>query len=647
MMKKGFSLVEIIFSIAMGAMVFSIVVSNFIYTKKLHYESSEYLNKVYLADIAIKLVKDRLYVNPDFLANINNIIVGRGGSNAYVPGESLTTLFKDRNYSDAIASKEYSFEIYDIPVIAYVDGKKENGEGYYFGLIKLSEINRFFGDAENFKTFLNVKDLERYSFDLTIVNDLYGKPEGMLKNIQVAVRYGERDAHPFKISTKIICPAESLALSSYKELQRELFKNSAEEMAKNLENYAKDMATIINGLFGSLVKVYDRPVERPDDPLTRQLKMQFFRERAKIEISAKDMLRKTFMVLYAMDFNKMIQTRLDKWIEENPPKAKEGYVNVLNCHLKKAQVSLQIMEQIYVPLQDINSRLIGSESIEAVLISKLFIQKYRDNKTIIQLYEEGVKSLPADFMNNVAQSLSKVNDILVRMIEKKIALTPREALKFTQDMISFNQICIVSQSLVPGADWRELSSRVDSNIAELTKLYAGKDRNFQAACDYLNTEAQKCLLLKSGQTFDKYESIASALRQMVGMPDALTVMSKKVDKIILLMAAGCSGSTQMSLWRILFLAWRNRERAAAMIEDDLLIKTLKNSGIQVSAAASDGKGPAILKNIAESFEYKGRTIHFKNLAEYESVHANELSNMDDDARLDRYVEYLKSLEDDD
>lgn len=645
MKNKGFSLIELLIALTVAAVVLSAVMSNFIFARKTHYESSDFLNKVYLADIAVKLVKDRLYVNPDFLANINNVIVNRGGGKAYVPGESLTTLFCDRNYSDAIASKEYAFEIYDIPVIAYGEGKKEKGEGYYFGLIRLSDINRFFGDAENFKTFLNIKDLEKYKFDLTIVNDLYGRPEGMLKNIEVSLRYGENDAHPFRLTTKIICPAESLAISSYRELQRELFKNSAEEMSKNLENYAKDMGNIINGLFGSLVKVYNGPAEPTDDPLTRQLKMQYARERARIEISVKDMLKKTFMVLYAIDFNRLIQARLDGWIEENPPKTKEDYINVLNCHLKKAQVSLQIMEQIYVPISDINSRLVGSESIEAVLISKLFIQKYRDNKTIIQLYEEGVKSLPLDFLNNVAQSLSKVNDILARMIDKKMDLTPREALKFTQDMINFNQICIVSQSQVPGANWSAQSARVDSNIAGLAKLYADESRNFQAACDYLNTEAQKCQLLKNGQSFEKYESIASSLRQMVGMPETLKEMSRKIDKIILLMAAGCSASSQMSLWRIMFLAWQNRERAKAMIEDDLLIKTLKNSGVQV-AAPVDTRGPEILRNIAESFEYKGRKIFFKGLSEYESDHADELKNLDDDARLERYFQYLRSLDDD-
>lgn len=109
--KKAMSLIEIVFALAIVCFLLSVAIFQFAGTKKIHYISNEYLNKACLADIAAKLIKDQIQVNPYFFKNINNAVVKNS--------DGIYFINKDEDLSDALGGTDYSFVVRDFPVVAY------------------------------------------------------------------------------------------------------------------------------------------------------------------------------------------------------------------------------------------------------------------------------------------------------------------------------------------------------------------------------------------------------------------------------------------------------------------------------------------------------------------------------------------------
>ncbi|HNY13859.1 MAG TPA: prepilin-type N-terminal cleavage/methylation domain-containing protein, partial [Candidatus Wallbacteria bacterium] len=177
--RKGFSLLEVMFALSIACILFCAMTSQFVSTKKLQLGTTAYLNKVYLAETIVKLLKDQIHINPYFYLNINN---------TYIPDKSLKGyIFDDEEFKDPLASKDYIFEAKDIPIV--MKGKKGDNATYYFGFFKSDGVANSVADASLANNiFLNVKNLEKYTYDLKIKNEETTTLNGILKEVTVTVR---------------------------------------------------------------------------------------------------------------------------------------------------------------------------------------------------------------------------------------------------------------------------------------------------------------------------------------------------------------------------------------------------------------------------------------------------------------------------
>ncbi len=498
--RKGFTIIEVMFAITMLSFFIYFIATSMASTKKQHLMGSEYLTKAYIADVAVKLLRERIEVNPNFLANINNIIIKKG---QYEKGSSylMNPFFKDISYKDQISSPDYNVETIDIPVISYADADKK--EGFYFGFVEFKPGNNIFaGDEKSLKTFLNVDELEKYSYDLKIDNDSDAKPAGVVKNIEVAVRFNGRkepDQHPFKLVTKIICPASSMSSATYQEIQKNLFKDISKdtyefirnEMEKSGFTVAKLVTDIENECKKSAysaMKIMDlsKPESAPDRPRAEAA----IKELLELH-SALELYNKAMSDLKAESDGLAGKTDIT------------SLVKVMDNCVQKAQWALQVLEAINDPIDNIlkalqpsgiappNPDAMFNYQVPMVAMRYLLSESENDkNMDRVSRFLSIGEHLPGDYIESLQEAFTRVNKLLNENYKK---LTARQLQKYSKDMIAFYQMVNINSAKLTVEGYKmtnEESSKQASNTIELlSRFYAGN--NYQAGLDFLECERYK------------------------------------------------------------------------------------------------------------------------------------------------------------
>ncbi|HNY12628.1 MAG TPA: type II secretion system protein, partial [Candidatus Wallbacteria bacterium] len=530
MNKKAFSLIEVMFATAIMCVLFFAMTSQFISSKKTHYKSAEYLNKVYLAETILKLLKDQVYINPNFFLNINNTYIKKSvekDSYAY-------KVFLDEVYADPIASENFEFKVSNVPVIRHA---KENGKpkSYYFGFFKIEDLSP--ANTENDKTanvLLNIKDAEKYFFDLEINNEKNIALEGMLKNITVTVKSTINNDPPFTVSTKALCPPESLDSQTYTKFQNNLFTDSQKELQTKIDKLLPEKSVLdktIKGDDGLTGKIYDnilkllRPKNKNGVPglifIDPKLINQYYdvqydgignvaSSRAyagkisemidkNIEKNVAELIKKVYFILYVIDFNRYIQTQVyDQEINDikdasNSKTLAADVKKLINIYTDKAQLALQTIDLIQPPFVELNQVLTkGTTDTVSVMLTCFlhFSNSYPvdDEKNIVDALSDELPEIKKSFgPNGIHSALKKVNELFSNEFNGSSKLSPAEIYNYTRQLIAFNQLNQIMSKIgkIPAAP----SEDAADNIIKLKNKFAGD--NYYAEIAYLTTEEKK------------------------------------------------------------------------------------------------------------------------------------------------------------
>lgn len=488
---NGMSLIEIVFALAIVCFLLSVAVFQFIGTKKIHYISNEYLNKACLADILAKLIKDRIQVNPYFFKNINNAVV-QNNSVAYLVN-------RDEDLSDALGGDRYSFAVSDFPVIA-PGNNQTAGEACYFGLFKVENLEALMASdpsAFNSKAFLNVRDLQKYSFDLSITDEEDTSLDGILKNIDIKIKYGgPGDGHPFLLSTKAICPPESLSSRVYYEFQRKLFETSRSEFLKNMNDLLSGAGSAVRQ---NVQTVFDWLCSKTPPPL---MFGYYAAHGEKLAPQHKELavrqFKNVYFIIYVFDFNAYMQSlwldRIDE-LSAAPGLARaQRLMAISSTYRKKAQLALQTVDQIRVPLGEICDCLEkGTKDTVAVMLASFLTNpveeflEYR-NRSMLDIIKTEVKQLPDDFTyEGIKGALEKLNDLIAKSYRD---LTPRTLHGMIKEMTAFNEVAEITAAVSRGNYANDDFKNSQDNIKMILEKKYGPDK-FEAGSAYLTSETAK------------------------------------------------------------------------------------------------------------------------------------------------------------
>jgi len=496
--KKAFTLLEVVIALAIMCFVISAVVSNFTFTKKTHFESSEYLNKSYLANILLEALKDRVYVNPNFIAKINNLVLQNGA------GES-GFLFKDVNFNDKIAGGDYKFEANGIPVITHKDGYT-----YYFGIIRLNgKIHNSSGEinetaAGKMNTFSNASAFEKYEFDIKISNDDGVKPEGMLKNIVITIRKkGQKDDVPFILATKILCPADSLSTSAYVKLQERIFN-----MKPFTEFYDSLLASITEEDIKNFL-AYLSPKSSlcaPDGQKNKKI------------------ARGVLLMYYIADFYNYAINKANNGYQEATGGGKKSLYakkDALTDKNKKIFEFLEIMPLVAVKSNPLNPNQNVSTNPDQINIFDLITNENATygqtalellgvtpnnqasqsssnaQKKIIDFFNEFHEKLIDDYKNSISDLLDINKKLLDENLKTQNYLTAREELKCTKDFVAYKKINELFQITSKNQNvfgkilnHIEAAAQMAKNfISGMANIY--KNRNYDIAEEYIRDEIKR------------------------------------------------------------------------------------------------------------------------------------------------------------
>ncbi len=499
-MRKGFTIIEVMFAITMLSFFIYFIATSMASTKKQHLMGSEYLTKAYIADVAVKLLRERIEVNPNFLANINNIIIKKG---QYEKGSSylMNPFFKDISYQDQISSPDYNVETVDIPVISYSSSDRK--EGFYFGFVEFKPGNNLFaGDEKSFKTFLNVEELEKYSYDLKIDNDSEAKPAGVVKNIKVAVRFNGRkepDQNPFKLVTKIICPASSMSSATYQEIQKNLFKDISKDTYEFIRNEMEKSGLTVSKLVNDIESECKKSAFSAMNIMDLN-KPEGSPGRPHAEAAIKELLElHSALELYSRAMSDL-KAKSDDLAGK---KDITSLVKVMDICVQKAQWALQVLEAINDPIDNILKALQPSGTpppnpdamfnYQVPMVAMRYLLSESENDKSMDRVSRFLsigEHLPGDYIESLQEAFTRVNKLLNENYKK---LTARQLQKYSKDMIAFYQMVNINSAKLTVEGYKmtnEESSKQASNTIELlSRFYAGN--NYHAGLDFLECERYK------------------------------------------------------------------------------------------------------------------------------------------------------------
>ncbi len=561
---KGLSLIEIIFALTIVCFLLSVAVFQFVGTKRIHYTSNEYLNKACLADIAVKLIKDQLQVNPYFLKNINNAVVKNS--------DGVYFINKDENLSDAIGGKDYAFSVTDFPVIAYSKNSSDK-KCYYFGLFKVENIGALLSQEDKpgvSKAFLNVEDLQKYSFDLSIADESENSLHGILKNIDIKIKYGgPSDEHPFLLSTKVMCPQESLSSEVYSEFQEKLFENSRREFVRNMKDLLNGSETAI---LNNVDAVFDWLCSKVPPPLM----FNYYALNAKklepeYKKKAEEFFRSVYFIIYVFDFNNCLQS---EWADAIAEAAADSNVsaavklmNIISIYRKKAQLALQTADQIQIPLGEVCDFLQkGTQDTVSVMLASFLGNRYDEfldykDKSMMDIIRLEVKQLPAHFtFGGIKGALEKLNDLTAKTYD---TAAPRELHGLVKEMSAFNEVNQITAHIPQSGYVNTEFKNTQDNIKLIEARRYGPDK-FEAGSAYLRSELAKNDLIDD-LINSKYRVVANKIKYFWEINRILTNLDSTLEVMTLAINMNISGNLKALLSNedIMFNLEFNRDLAVA------------------------------------------------------------------------------------
>jgi hypothetical protein len=489
---KGMSLIEIVFALAIVCFLLSVAIFQFAGTKRIHYISNEYLNKACLADIAAKLIKDQIQINPYFFKNINNAVVKNPGG--------ISLINRDEDLSDAIGGAGYSFVVTDFPVISSVKKNTADGQFYYFGLFKVENTGAIMAsgaDAFNSKAFLNIKDLQKYSFDLSITDESQTSLNGILKNIDIKIKYGGAgDSHPFLLSTKVICPPESLSSIVYSEFQKKLFETSRGEFLKNMNLLLKgtgpSVMENVNAVFEWLCS------KNPPPLMFKHYAASGQKLEPEYKKTAERHFKNVYFLIYIFDFNAYMQSvwadRIDELSVMPGLGPIERLLTVASTYRKKAQLALQTADQARIPLGEICAYLQnGTKDTVSVMLASFLknrVDEFLDYKNtgMFDIIKNEVKQLPEDFTaDGIKGALEKFNALLSGSYQN---MKPRALHNILKEMTAFNEVNEITANVSQSGYINSEFKNAQNNIKTVMERKYEPDK-FEAGAAYLKSEMAK------------------------------------------------------------------------------------------------------------------------------------------------------------
>jgi len=528
--RHGFTIIEMIFAVVLLAFFIYFIANSFVSTKKQHHMNSEYLTRAYIADVVIKLMKERIEVNPNFLAGINNI----GNNNNLDKSTCLVNpIAESINFNQLLNKPDYKVELSDIPVISYTDADKESG--FYFGIIEFKPENDMFrGSESGFKTFLNVNELEKYSYDLKISNDSQAKPVGLVKIIEVTVRYNgltQPDPTPFKLATKIVCPVSSMSSATYEEIQKNLFKEITSDIYTSIEaDMARggfSLSALVAGIERdckastfSTMKIVDlgMPENAPDRPRAEAAFKQILVLHCALELYQEAISELNSELAQIGNQDDVVST-----------------VKVMDNSVQKAQWAMQVLEVIIDPIDDILVALkpsgIAPPSPDAMFNYQVPImamryllsasEKDRDS-TRISRFVAISESLPQEYSQSMQEAFTRVNGLLQSDYRK---LTPRQLQKYSRSMLSFYQLASINSSRLtvsgPRRTASELAQQASATLSLLHSFYS--DNNYLAGVEFVECERQKL------QQFNSFS--ANRLKELIKKIQKFNTLGGKLNQL--------------------------------------------------------------------------------------------------------------------
>ncbi len=536
---NGFTLIEIVFAVLLLAFFIYFIANSFVTTKRQHGMNAEYITKAYVADIVVKLLKERIEVNPNFLAGINGLAIAPGN-----PEESRSCLVNPMaasiNYRNLLEKNDFRVEVKDIPVISYSDDEKK--EGFYFGLVEFKPGSNLFADGGKvMKTFLNIDELAKYSYDLKIANDDHVAPKGVVKNIEIAVRFSGRDEidkKPYILATKIICPVNSLSSASYREMQKNLFQEMALDIYDNINSSLArtgfTLASLIAGIERdckaspySAMKVIDlsMPESAPDRP------------------RAEKAFKAVLVFHCALELYQEAISEIDAALQEFEGKADViSIVRVMDSSIQKAQWAIQVFEAIDQPLDHIlaglepggvappNPDSMFNYQVPIMVMRYLLSRSEKDNSvTRAARFIEIADRLPLDFSQSLDRAFTRVNGLLRDNYRK---LTPRQIQKYGKDLLSFHNLVRINASKLRIGGNRsaavDYSERASATLDLVSGLY--KNNAFLAGNEFIDCEKQKLQQFNS-MVSSRFAEIVKKIEGFNSLEGRLTRLKKRLEKI--------------------------------------------------------------------------------------------------------------------
>ncbi|EKD83647.1 MAG: hypothetical protein ACD_39C00544G0001 [uncultured bacterium] len=526
-----------VFAVTLLAFFIYFIANSFVSTKKQHHMNSEYLTRAYIADVVVKLVKERIEVNPNFLAGINNI-----GNNKKLDKNSclVNPIANDINYNQLLNQPDYNVELLDIPVISYADADKK--AGFYFGIIAFKPENDLFSGSENgFKTFLNINELEKYAYDLKISNDAQAKPVGFVKIIEVTVRYkglNKPDQSPFTLTTKIICPVSSMSSATYEEIQKNLFKEIAGDIYASIEaDLARggfSLSALVAGIerdckastFNTM-KIVDlgMPENAPDRPRAEAAFKQILVLHCALELYQEAISELNSEQAQLGDEDDVVST-----------------VKVMDNSVQKAQWALQVLEVVVDPIDDIlvtlqpsgiappNPDAMFNYQVPIMAMRYLLSASEKDrDSTRVSRFIAIVESLPEEYSQSMQEAFTRVNRLLQSDYRK---LTPRQLQKYSKSMLSFYQLASVNSSRLTTSGVRrttdELAQQASATLSLLNNFYSGN--NYLAGVEFVECEKQKLQQFNSFSA-TRLKEIIKKVQKFNTLADKLKRLKEEVNKI--------------------------------------------------------------------------------------------------------------------
>ncbi len=502
----GFTLIEIIFAVLLLAFFIYFIANSFVTTKRQHSMNAEYITKAYVADIVIKMLKERIEVNPNFLVGINGLEIPLEDK-AKSASCMVNPMSGNISYPNLFDRPGYKVDIKGIPVISYTDTEKK--EGYYFGIVAFNPDNNLFSpEAKGFKTFLNVEELEKYSYDLTIENDLNSAPVGMVKNIDVEVFFNggkNSDDKPFKLTTKIVCPISSLSSAAYGEIQKNLFKEIATDIYENINADMERRGFSLNLLVAGI----ERDCKASPYTTMKIINLSM-PESAPDRPRAEEAFKNVLVLHCALELYRQAVDEIDADLKRVEGKNDViSIVKVMDNSIQKSQWALQVFEATFEPIDKIivalkpggiappNPDAIFNYQVPIMIMRYLLSRSENDPaSTRLDRFVGIAEKLPIDYSQSLEVAFKRVNELLRQKYKK---LTARQIQKYSKDLLSFHQLVRVNGSRLHISGYsmptQEYTRQASETIELITDFY--RRNNFLAGAEFLESESIKIRQINS------------------------------------------------------------------------------------------------------------------------------------------------------